>query len=199
MSYPIPAAGASAEELVKKSRFITLLAHTTGLDEAKAFWQQCREQHPGARHWCFAAVAGHPTDGQQYAMSDDGEPAGTAGKPMLAQLLGSGVGEISAVVVRYYGGVKLGTGGLVKAYGGGVGAALKLLPTRLYVPQAKLVAELDYALQSQLDWLLGQFDGRCIDTQFGEKLNCTLTVPLTSAEAFGAELKRLNIRFSAAT
>ncbi|MGV8209328.1 YigZ family protein, partial [Pseudomonas aeruginosa] len=86
------------------------------------------------RHHCVAWGAGPPNDSQQLGFSDDGEPAGTAGKPMLAQLMGSGVGEITAVVVRYYGGILLGTGGLVKAYGGGVHQALAQLATQRKTP-----------------------------------------------------------------
>ncbi len=71
--------------------------------------ESVRAEHPDARHHCVAWVAGAPDDSQQLGFSDDGEPAGTAGKPMLAQLMGSGVGEITAVVVRYYGGILLGT------------------------------------------------------------------------------------------
>ncbi len=89
--------------------------------------ESVRAEHPDARHHCVAWVAGPPDDSQQLGFSDDGEPAGTAGKPMLSQLMGSGVGEITAVVVRYYGGILLGTGGLVKAYGGGVQQALNML------------------------------------------------------------------------
>ncbi|WP_268597189.1 YigZ family protein, partial [Escherichia coli] len=118
--YPIPAEATCFTEEIKKSRFITLLAPTSGVEAAKAFIQQVRDEHPAARHHCWAFVAGSPDDSQQLGFSDDGEPSGTAGKPILAQLMGSGIGEVTAVVVRYYGGVKLGTGGLVKAYGNGV-------------------------------------------------------------------------------
>ena len=127
--YLIPKSAVVFEEEIKKSRFITYLQHTEGLEQAKAFWAEIKAQHPNARHHCWAAVAGKPTDSQQLGFSDDGEPAGTAGKPMLSALLGSQVGEISAVVVRYYGGILLGTGGLVRAYGNGVQQALKLLET----------------------------------------------------------------------
>ena len=119
-SWLIPAEPVIFVEEIKKSRFITLLAHTDGVEAAKAFVESVRADHPDARHHCVAWVAGPPNDSQQLGFSDDGEPAGTAGKPMLSQLMGSGVGEITAVVVRYYGGILLGTGGLVKAYGGGV-------------------------------------------------------------------------------
>ena len=118
--YLIPKSAVVFEEEIKKSRFITYLQHTEGLEQAKAFWAEIKSQHPNARHHCWAAVAGKPTDSQQLGFSDDGEPAGTAGKPMLSALQGSQVGEISAVVVRYYGGILLGTGGLVRAYGNGV-------------------------------------------------------------------------------
>ncbi len=103
-SWLIPAAPVTVVEEIKKSRFITLLAHTDGVEAAKAFVESVRAEHPDARHHCVAWVAGAPDDSQQPGFSDDGEPAGTAGKPMLAQLMGSGVGQITAVVVRYYGG-----------------------------------------------------------------------------------------------
>ena len=148
--YLIPKSAVVFEEEIKKSRFITYLQHTEGLEQAKAFWAEIKAQHPNARHHCWAAVAGKPTDSQQLGFSDDGEPAGTAGKPMLSALLGSQVGEISAVVVRYYGGILLGTGGLVRAYGNGVQQALKLLETERKVERQLFQVHCDYA---QLNWI----------------------------------------------
>lgn len=148
--YLIPKSAVVFEEEIKKSRFITYLQHTEGLEQAKAFWAEIKSQHPNARHHCWAAVAGKPTDSQQLGFSDDGEPAGTAGKPMLSALLGSQVGEISAVVVRYYGGILLGTGGLVRAYGNGVQQALKLLETERKVERQLFQVHCDYA---QLNWI----------------------------------------------
>lgn len=78
-------------EEIKKSRFITLLQHTDGVDEAKQFIQSVKDEYPDARHHCWAFVAGRPDDSQQLGFSDDGEPTGTAGKPMIAPLLGSGI------------------------------------------------------------------------------------------------------------
>ena len=148
--YLIPKSAVVFEEEIKKSRFITYLQHTEGLEQAKAFWAEIKAQHPNARHHCWAAVAGKPTDSQQLGFSDDGEPAGTAGKPMLSALLGSQVGEVSAVVVRYYGGILLGTGGLVRAYGNGVQQALKLLETERKVEHQLFQVHCDYA---QLNWI----------------------------------------------
>ena len=148
--YLIPKSAVVFEEEIKKSRFITYLQHTEGLEQAKAFWAEIKAQHPNARHHCWAAVAGRPMDSQQLGFSDDGEPAGTAGKPMLSTLLGSQVGEISAVVVRYYGGILLGTGGLFRAYGNGVQQALKLLETERKVERQLFQVHCDYA---QLNWI----------------------------------------------
>ncbi len=116
-SWLIPAAPVTVVEEIKKSRFITMLAHTDGVEAAKAFVESVRARTPRCPPPLRGVGGGCPDDSQQLGFSDDGEPAGTAGKPMLAQLMGSGVGEITAVVVRYYGGILLGTGGLVKAYG----------------------------------------------------------------------------------
>lgn len=136
------------------------MAHTDGVEAAKAFVESVRAEHPDARHHCVAWVAGAPDDSQQLGFSDDGEPAGTAGKPMLAQLMGSGVGEITAVVVRYYGGILLGTGGLVKAYGGGVNQALRQLTTQRKTPLTEYTLQCEYSQLTGIEALLGQCDGK---------------------------------------
>lgn len=109
-AYSIPAETISFRKR-SKSRFITYIAHTEGIEAAKDYIQSIKAQYPDARHHCWAFVAGRPDDSQQLGFSDDGEPTGTAGKPIMAQLLGSNLGEITCVVVRYFGGIKLGTGG----------------------------------------------------------------------------------------
>lgn len=153
IEYQIPKSAVDFSEEIKKSRFITYLQHTEGLEQAKAFWAEIKALHPSARHWCWAAVAGSPRDSQQFGFSDDGEPSGTAGKPMLAALQGSGLGEISAVTVRYYGGILLGTGGLVRAYSSGVQQALKLLETDTKVNYAYYEVRCDYPQISGLQTL----------------------------------------------
>lgn len=127
--YPVPAQMVSSSEEIKKSRFLSYIKRTTDKEAARAWIAAIRSEHPQARHCCWAHVAGHPDDSQCLGFSDDGEPSGTAGRPLLQLLQGSGLGEVTAVVVRYYGGIKLGTGGLVRAYSSGVAQLLKELPT----------------------------------------------------------------------
>src|SRR5690606_7146777 len=104
-----------------------------------------RAEYPDATHNCWAFVAGPPGDTASIGMSDAGEPHGTAGRPMLDVLLHSDVGEVVAVVTRYFGGTKLGTGGLVRAYGGAVQHALAELPTTLHVERTRLAFTTGYA------------------------------------------------------
>lgn len=125
----------------------------------------------------LAWVAGAPNDSQQLGFSDDGEPSGTAGKPMLAQLMGADIGEITAVVVRYYGGIMLGTGGLVKAYGGGVQQGLKQLPRQRKVPMKLFTLQCDYAQLSDIERLVQRFEGKVTDSQFQDCIALTLAVP----------------------
>ncbi|AHG20514.1 hypothetical protein Z042_13405 [Chania multitudinisentens RB-25] len=190
--YLIPGAVLSVSEEIKKSRFITLLAPTCGVDAAKAFIQQVREEHPTARHHCWAFVAGAPDDSQQLGFSDDGEPSGTAGKPILAQLMGSGIGEITAVVVRYYGGIKLGTGGLVRAYGGGVQQALKQLTVSNKIPQLEYTLQCDYAQLALIENLLQQSEGRIVHGEYGVAVTLYLALPVTEVEMFGNKLRDLS-------
>lgn len=187
-SWPIPAEPVTVSGEIKKSRFITLVAHTDGVIAAKAFVEKVRTEHPDARHHCWAWVAGAPDDSQQLGFSDDGEPAGTAGKPILAQLMGKGIGEITAVVVRYYGGVKLGTGGLVKAYGGGVQLALNQLPTVLKVPLTEYTLQCDYSQLAGVEALLKQSDGLIVESDFQVAVDLRVALPQTQVVAFSARL-----------
>ena len=122
--YKIPAAENRSEETIHRSRFIAAVAHAPTEQDAKTFIARIKDEFPDATHHCWAYVAGPPGDTARIGMSDDGEPHGTAGKPILTVLLYSEVGEIAAVVTRYFGGTKLGTGGLVRAYSSGVKNAL---------------------------------------------------------------------------
>lgn len=187
-SWLIPAESVTVSEEIKKSRFITLVAHTTGVIAAKAFLEKTRSEHPDARHQCWAWVAGAPDDSQQLGFSDDGEPAGTAGKPMLAQLMGSGIGEITAVVVRYSGGIKLGTGGLVKAYGGGVQAALNQLSTVLKVPLTEYTLQCDYSQLAGIETLLKQYDGIVMQSDFQASVLLRVALPQAKFADFSVRL-----------
>ena len=188
MEYFIPQKTVMFEEEIKKSRFITYVRHTEGLEQAKAFWQEIRALHPQARHHCWATVAGSPSDSQQYGFSDDGEPSGTAGKPMLNYLLGSGMGEISAVVVRYYGGILLGTGGLVKAYGNGVQQAL------FHVEKVRKVLRESYRLQCEyeqfntIQHMLALYDIELSDQQFSDKIELVLAINPANLAPFSQDL-----------
>ncbi|MGK3575438.1 IMPACT family protein, partial [Escherichia coli] len=145
-------------------------------------------EHPDARHQCVAWVAGAPDDSQQLGFSDDGEPAGTAGKPMLAQLMGSGVGEITAVVVRYYGGILLGTGGLVKAYGGGVNQALRQLTTQRKTPLTEYTLQCEYSQLTGIEALLGQCDGKIINSDYQAFVLLRVALPAAKVAEFSAKL-----------
>ncbi|AOV98301.1 YigZ family protein [Edwardsiella hoshinae] len=190
--YPIPAQAVSVCEEIKKSRFITLLAHTPGIEAARRFIQETRCSHPDARHHCWAFVAGAPEDTQQLGCSDDGEPSGTAGKPMLAQLMGSGVGEICAVVVRYYGGIKLGTGGLVRAYGGGVQQALQALRCQQRVPMADYTLCCDYAQLAQVEGIVEQAGGHVQGSTFAAQVTLQLSLPLGRQDEVGEKLRNVS-------
>lgn len=172
------------QEEIKKSLFITQLAHTASIDEAKAFIDTVRQQHNEAGHNCWGFVAGRPENSMLWGFSDDREPSGTAGKPILSQLSGSGVGEICAVVTRYSGGVKLGTGGLVKAYGGGVQQALKLLQTIEKKITTKLRLQLDYAFMPIAQALMTQFSVLEVSANYGESIDLILEIERRQLEDF---------------
>ncbi|HHF3840379.1 TPA: YigZ family protein [Haemophilus influenzae] len=186
--YLVPKSAVVFEEEIKKSRFITYLQHTEGLEDARAFWTKIKQEHPNARHHCWAAVAGKPTDSLQLGFSDDGEPAGTAGKPMLSALQGSQLGEISAVVVRYYGGILLGTGGLVRAYGNGVQQALKLIESEIKVERTPFKLDCDYGQLRLVQQLCEKYQVEILSQGFQANIHLILGISEKTIEAFSSEL-----------
>ncbi|MDF7800449.1 YigZ family protein [Pontiellaceae bacterium B1224] len=155
--YLVPAAPHEVEIVEKKSRFIAAIQRVQSPEDAKAFAEQVRAAYPDARHHCWAYVAGAAGSTHPCGMSDDGEPHGTAGRPMLQILQNCCIGEIMVVVTRYFGGIKLGTGGLVRAYSGAVQAALETLPTEEAVDKLTIKLQVGFeheqALRHQLDLL----------------------------------------------
>ena len=186
--YLVPKSAVVFEEEIKKSRFITYLQHTEGLEDARAFWTKIKQEHPNARHHCWAAVAGKPTDSLQLGFSDDGEPAGTAGKPMLSALQGSQLGEISAVVVRYYGGILLGTGGLVRAYSNGVQQALKLIESEIKVERTPFKLDCDYGQLNLVQQLCEKHQVEVLSQDFQANIHLILGISEKTVDVFSSEL-----------
>src|SRR5210317_1740819 len=168
--YPIPSGPHRVEEVIRKSRFITAADHAPDPDAAQAFLARIREEFPDATHHCWAFVAGPPGTTASIGMSDDGEPRGTAGRPMLSALLHGGVGEIVAVCTRYYGGTKLGTGGLSRAYSGGVKLLLESLPTGERIERITLRVVIEYGSVDALRRLFSEVEALVEDEEYGEKV-----------------------------
>jgi len=153
-SYHIPARSISVEQEIKRSRFIADIGHAESRADALAFIEQIRKREPDARHHCWAYIAGHPIESIERACSDAGEPQGTAGKPMLNVLQHKQIGEIVVVISRYFGGIKLGAGGLVRAYSSSVQQAIDALPLAQRVITIPAIVHTPFALESNIRHLL---------------------------------------------
>jgi uncharacterized YigZ family protein len=182
--YRIPARLHRVEQELQRSRFITTLAPAPTVEEAKAFIARVREEFPDANHNCWAYVVGPPGSTATVGMSDDGEPHGTAGRPMLTALLHGGVGEVAVVVTRYFGGTLLGKGGLVRAYTGCVQQALEALPTTERVPRVLLAVELEYASVDGIRRMLPAYEAELVAEEYAATVGYRLALPLTQVEAF---------------
>jgi len=186
--YPIPGDRCRTEETILRSRFITTLAHADSVEAARGFIAEVSGEFPDANHNCWAYVVGPPGDTSRVGMSDAGEPHGTAGRPMLDVLLGSGVGDIAAVVTRYYGGTKLGKGGLVRAYGNGVKEALEKLELSELVQTISIAATVGYSDVSPVKHALPQFEAQIVDEDYGTDVVLHLVLPEEHREAFADAL-----------
>jgi uncharacterized YigZ family protein len=183
--YLVPAARHRAEQTIDRSRFICTVQRVSSSLEAQEFLRAIHAEFPDATHSCWAYLIGAPGSTDRIGMSDAGEPHGTAGRPMLTVLQHSGVGDIAAIVTRYYGGTNLGTGGLVKAYGGTVQHALATLPTVERIDYAEMTVIVGYESISAIQQLLPRFESSSLGEDYGERATFRLRVP----EARVAELR----------
>ena len=187
----IPAAETRVELTVVNSRFIATIAPTFTVDEARAFVGRVRAEFADASHNVPAYVIGHGATTVAHCHDDD-EPAGTAGRPMLAVLQGSGLGDVALVVTRYFGGTKLGTGGLVRAYGDAARAALAALPRAEKVATVTALVEAPYPLLERLRLLVEAHGGLVLAEEFAAVITLTLRFRAERFEAFGAALRELS-------
>lgn len=189
--YPVPAGVQRVEEEIKRSRFITTVGPAPSLEAARASIAQVSAEFADASHNCWAYVVGPPGSTSQIGMSDAGEPHGTAGRPMLNVLLHSGVGDIVAVVTRYFGGTLLGTGGLVKAYSGGVQLGLQVLPVVEKVAMAEVVVVIDYGAVTPFQRLLPDFEAEVVRQEFAADATFVIRLPEEKVDALSAQVVEL--------
>lgn len=175
----IPISSPVAEIEVKRSRFIAIALPVKDTDSIKEHIQRTRAEHPQANHVVHAAVLG--PQGTQFSMSDDHEPKNTAGRPVLEILKGSGITDILVMVVRYFGGTLLGTGGLVKAYGDAAKAVLDVLKTEELIEKSTLSIIIGYDLYDQVKIILAEHDGTTRE-DFATEVTIECTLPADQEE-----------------
>lgn len=173
---------------IKGSRFLACLAPCGTEEEAKAFVGSVRERFRDARHHCFAWRLGSGAAAVTRS-SDDGEPSGSAGRPILMQLEGHEVTDLACVVVRWFGGVKLGVGGLVRAYGGAAGKALDRAPLVTRAITLVLVLQYPWECSSAVQAVLHAHGLEAMQAEFGEGVTQRVAVPLARVEQVEAELR----------
>ena len=184
--YRMLSKGAQAELVEKKSRFIATIRPVSSEEEAVAFIEEMKKKYYDARHNCSAFVIG--SKGELTRSSDDGEPSGTAGRPMLEVLTGSGIRNIAVVVTRYFGGVLLGTGGLVRAYSGAVKMAMEQCETITRRYGVQMLIKTDYNGVGKIQYLLGSKDVVIQDSVYATDVQMTVLVPIEEYDRLCKEL-----------
>ena len=192
VAYQIAASEVIDETIVNRSRFICFIAPCHTNEAAKIFIKHIQQLHPQAGHHCYAFVSAHPNNSQCYGFSDDGEPSGTAGRPMLNVLQGSNVGEVCAVVVRYYGGIKLGTGGLQRAYGGSVRQAMLQLETKTKIPMVQKTLACQYTQVNDVEHLLTELDCQILKQEYQENVALVVAIPQENLPNVEKQLQTLS-------
>lgn len=184
--YQVVLEGGQGEIVEKKSRFIATVRRVETEQEAMAFIEEMKKKYWDARHNCSAFVIGGR--GELTRCSDDGEPGGTAGRPMLEALLGAGVCNAAVVVTRYFGGTLLGTGGLVRAYTQAVKEGLNNCVLGVMRRGLEIVLRTDYNGVGKVLYILGQRGLEPVDSQYGQDVLLTLQIPADQVQSLRGEL-----------
>jgi uncharacterized YigZ family protein len=188
--YPVPARTARVENVVINSRFIATVGRADTVGQAKAFIQAARDEMPDASHHVYAFKVGYGgsiTEG----MSDDGEPSGTSGPPVLAVLRGADVGNVVIVVTRYFGGTKLGTGGLVRAYSGAAKDALAALPIEMKIEKCYVGITAAYTFYERLKISLADHHAEIDGEEFDAEVTIYAYLPVHQLESLASAVQNL--------
>lgn len=185
--YPIPQGEARIELQVKNSRFIGRAAYTPSVETAKTFIEQVKAEEPQGSHAVYAFAIGYGA-AVTHGLSDAGEPSGTAGRPALAVVKGSGLGDVTVVIVRYFGGTKLGTGGLVKAYTEATQLVLAELPITEKVERHSVQVKIPYSYYDLLVRLVEAHQGQIEAEEFTTEITLRLTFIAEELPTFQAAL-----------
>lgn len=191
MSYAVPKQFQQIELEIKKSRFIAWADRVGDRREAMAFLARARAQYSDARHHCWAYQIGPPHSPITAAMSDDGEPSGTAGKPILNVLQHKDVGNVMVIVSRYFGGIKLGAGGLVRAYSAATENVMRALKTECWIQHVEKTVIIDFSKEQQVRHWLSQHNGSVLDAAYGEQVRLSVSIAASDTAALDILLDSL--------
>lgn len=190
-NYYIPLYEVRREQVVVNSRFIATLAPVVSTEEARAFIARMKKEFADASHNVPAYIIGGGNTVTEY-FSDDGEPSGTAGRPALTVLRGSGLGDVALVITRYFGGTLLGTGGLVKAYTESTQRVVNAVGRGRRVPVHIAMAAIPYNLLERLRLMVARYQGEVLGEDFAADITMTLQFPIESFDSFQNELREIS-------
>lgn len=188
MSYQTLKNPVTARLEIKKSEFIAYAYPVNSREQAMFHVEQLREKYPDARHWCWAYIIGDPDNTTSAGFDDDGEPNGTAGRPILGVLQHKSIGNIIIIVVRYFGGIKLGAGGLTRAYAGSAQAAVDQMILQPYVPMMQVQILADFATETQCRYVVESLEGTIEDVAYSKQVTLTVTIAEVDIETLKTEL-----------
>lgn len=189
--YSIPLGSVRREHVVVNSRFIATLEPVPTIEAARAFLSRIRHEFSDATHNVPAYIIGGGNTVTDFC-SDDGEPAGTAGKPILAVLRGSGLGDVAVVVTRYFGGTLLGTGGLVKAYTESAQMVVNAVERGRQIEAAVAMLAIPYNLLERLRLLVNRNKGEVLNEEYAGDITLTIQIPAECLDAFQNSLREMS-------
>lgn len=194
--YLIPAKQADAEIEIKKSRFLAFAKGVVSREAGMQWLKDLKTAYPDARHHCWAYQLGDPRCAVNAGMGDDGEPSGTAGKPILNVLQHKDVGDIMIVVVRYFGGIKLGAGGLTRAYSQAAQTVMDVLETTPKIVRVSLSLQCEFSQEQSLRHLLDLYKGALLEVTYSHKVSMDVSLPNANETEFCEQLAALGAALS---
>lgn len=187
--YRIPTESLEVVTEIKKSRFIARAELVNDRDAAMLMLAQAKIDYPDARHHCWAYLVGNPKAASNAAMNDGGEPNGTAGKPILNVIQHKMIGDVMVVVIRYFGGIKLGAGGLTRAYSGAAESVLSQLKTIKLIPMQLRMLQCNFSQEQLVRHWAGLHDAKILEIDYEQVVNLKIQLPdvvLIKLQAFCA-------------